>query len=185
MNSIDAYAGAMLLRFVREVIDRHLRGQPLTDDEIATVQDHAHHGVFITLRRHKQLRGCIGTFTPRAGFARTLADIAIASTRDPRFAESPVAISELADLRIELSILSPLVRVTDLRGFVRGVHGIHLRINGKTGCFLPEVGLDLGWDTETFLSELCRRKLALHPHAWRDASVEMSIFTVQKFVESI
>jgi AmmeMemoRadiSam system protein A len=183
LDSIDPQTGAMLLRFVRRAIERHLTGQPCSDDELAAIRDCAQHGVFITLRKHQRLRGCIGTFLPRAGFSRTLMDIAVAATRDPRFAEEPVALSELADLRIELSLLSPLTRVFDARNFVRGVHGAYLRIGTLTGCFLPDVGLDQGWDTDMFLAELCRRKMNLGPEAWRDERAELYVFTVQKFVE--
>jgi len=52
-----------------------------------------------------------------------------------------------------------------------------------TGSFLPDVCANLGWDKQTFLSELCRQKMGLSPEAWRDEQAELSVFTVQKFAE--
>jgi AmmeMemoRadiSam system protein A len=140
-------------------------------------------GVFVTLRKAGRLRGCIGTFAPRADLPETVVEMAVAATRDPRFTAMPISSAEAKDIRIELSILSPLRRIEDPLDFELGRHGIHLRHGIAAGCFLPDVGTEQGWDKETFLSELCRQKAGLRPDAWRDPAVEIQVFTVQKFAE--
>lgn len=184
MQIINAHIGQLVLRHARQVIQWHLTGLQGTPEPPTDIAELENCGVFVTLRKQGRLRGCIGTFAPRAAFAQTLADIAIAATRDPRFADCPISPTELPDLRIEVSILSPLRRLEHPLDFERGVHGIHMRCRGATGCFLPDVGIDQGWDRERFLSELSGHKMGLPPDAWRDPQAEISAFTVQKFVES-
>ncbi len=143
----------------------------------------ARRGVFVTLRKRGRLRGCIGTFTPRADLPETVVEMSASATRDPRFTAMPISPTEEKDIRIELSVLSPLRRIEDPLDFELGRHGIYLRHGIAAGCFLPEVGTESGWDKERFLSELCSQKAGLSPDAWRDRAVEIQVFTVQKFVE--
>ena len=183
MESIDDHTGVKLLRMARAAITTKISGEPNhpMDDSFKSVT--ARRGVFVTLRKSGQLRGCIGTFTPNADLPETIAEMAMAATQDPRFVNTPISASELKDIRIELSILSPLERMEDPLSFELRRHGIHLKQDKATGCFLPDVGANLGWDKKTFLSELCRQKAGLSPDAWRSEQTEIYRFTVQKFVE--
>jgi len=183
METIDEKTGARLLGVARAAIAAVLQGHretPLGEEPWPKME---RRGVFVTLRKAGRLRGCIGTFTPTADLPQTVADIAVAATRDPRFIGNPVSAAELNDIRIELSVLSPLQRISDPLAFELGRHGVQIRYGPATGCFLPDVGVDLGWDKETFLSELCRQKAGLPPDAWRDKQAEVCVFTVQKFAE--
>ncbi|MFQ5430358.1 MAG: AmmeMemoRadiSam system protein A [Phycisphaerae bacterium] len=183
MEPIDERTGARLLALARARITEAVTGErhtPSPDEPWPAMEPR---GVFVTLRKSGRLRGCIGTFEPSSGLPDTVATMAEAATRDPRFLNNPIRADELADIRIELSILSPRVRIRDPLAFELGRHGLYLKHGHAAGCFLPDVGADLGWDKETFLSELCRQKAGLSPQDWRDDAAEIYTFTVQKFAE--
>ena len=84
--------------------------------------------------------------------------------------------AELPLLQFEISILSPLVRITDPAEVQVGLHGLHIAQRGLRGLLLPQVATEYGWDRETFLSHACL-KAGLSGDAWRHGA-EMHIFTV-------
>ena len=138
-------------------------------------------GVFVTLRKGGALRGCIGTFTSRQPLFKTVPEYTLQSAFfDPRF--PPVAPQEVASVRIEVSVLSPLRRARPEEVEV-GKHGIYIRRAGRSGCYLPEVATDYGMSREEFLSSCCANKAGLPPDAWRQKETEILIFTTFKFAE--
>jgi AMMECR1 domain-containing protein len=52
---------------------------------------------------------------------------------------------------------------------------------GRSGCFLPEVATDQGWDAAEFLSQCCQGKAGLPPDAWRQPGTKVFLFTSEKF----
>lgn len=183
MTLFDQQLESRLLRIARETLNATLQGESIAFANVDDLRSIPHNGLFVTLRRQGELRGCIGTFADRRDLVDVIAAIAQATLGDPRFADRRISANELVDIRIELSILSPLESMTDPLDFERGVHGIHLRHSNATGCFLPEVGMDVGWDKETFLSQLCHGKAGVDRQAWRSNDVVLSRFTVTKIVE--
>lgn len=138
--------------------------------------------VFVTLTtKSGQLRGCIGTTIPQYPLYQAVINMAIAAaTEDPRF--TPVKPYELDDIKIEISILSPLKRVFSHKDIKEKVHGVMVRSGGRSGLFLPQVWEQLP-KKEQFLSELCWGKAGLPPNAWQDPKTELYVFTVFKFEE--
>ena len=129
-------------------------------------------GCFVTLNHQSgKLRGCIGTFEADAPLLHNVVRMAEASTRDPRFVDDPVTTDELEDLRIEVSILTPLTPIDDPTEMRLGIDGIY--ITGKrfgarvSGCFLPQVATEQGWDVPTTLSMCCAHKMGLPADAWK------------------
>ena len=181
MAQIDDQSGMRLVQLARAAVAAEVAGDDLPAPDPETWPIDARPGVFVTLRKQTLLRGCIGTFSPREDVPSTVVEMARAAARDPRFLATPICASEVSHLRIEVSLLSPLERIEDPLAFERGRHGLYLKHGSAAGCFLPEVGIEQGWDRETFLSELCRQKAGLPPQAWRDREAEISTFTVQKF----
>ncbi len=141
-------------------------------------------GCFVTLKNHGHLRGCIGTFRPTDPLGVTLVNMAAAAARDdPRFFGNPISADELPDLTVEVSVLSELVETDDPLSLRIGVDGIYIVSGGRSGCFLPEVATDLGWDASEFLSQCCAGKAGMAPDAWRDPSTTVYLFTSEKFGE--
>lgn len=137
--------------------------------------------VFVTLHKNGQLRGCIGTTTPRDPLWRAVHELAhSAAFRDPRF--PPVTAEEVPELHIEISVLSPLQPVANADAILPGTHGVVVRRGHQCGLFLPQVWDQLT-DKDQFLTILCREKAHLPGTAWRDGTAELSVFTVCAFAE--
>ncbi|MEW6556217.1 MAG: AmmeMemoRadiSam system protein B [Elusimicrobiota bacterium] len=139
--------------------------------------------VFVTLEKNHQLRGCIGTTEARMPLYQAVSQLAIAAaTEDHRF--PPVTKTELNDIEIEISVLSPLKKIASADEIVERKHGVVVRKGFRSGLFLPQV-----WEhpelskKEAFLSELCRQKAGLEPGAWKKGDVDLYIFTVFAFKE--
>ncbi len=173
-----------LLGVARRVIGCAVRGEPVgaftSDDPVFNEP----RGCFVTMHNHGQLRGCIGQFQPKASLIATLREMAIATTRDPRFRHRPVTSAELPDIEIEISVLSPLVKTDDPLSLELGIHGIYIRRGGASGCFLPQVATETGWSKEEFLGHCCADKAALPVNAWREKETEVLLFTAEVFSEA-
>ena len=139
-------------------------------------------GAFVTLHSHGNLRGCIGNMVGSEPIYLTVRDMAVeAAVGDPRF--PAVKASELEDIEIEISALSPLERVDSADKIQLGIHGVIVKKGFRSGVFLPQVATETGWSKEEFLSQLCAQKAGLSPDAWKDKSTELYVFTAEVFSE--
>jgi AmmeMemoRadiSam system protein B/AmmeMemoRadiSam system protein A len=121
---------------------------------------------FVTLKKDGELRGCIGHLWADVPLYRIVQQMTVsAATSDPRF--PPVTLDELDQLSIEISILSPMRRVTDIQQIEVGTHGLLLLKGNRQGVLLPQVPVDQGWDRETYLDNLCL-KAGLPSDCWTD-----------------
>ena len=137
--------------------------------------------VFVTLNKNKQLRGCIGTTVPQEPLYKAVINMSIASaTQDPRF--NKVTLDELDKIKIEISVLSPMKKVSSAKDIKENVHGVIVKRGFNSGLFLPQVWQHLP-KKENFLSELCWSKAGLPPDSWKDEKTELYIFTVFAFEE--
>lgn len=138
-------------------------------------------GVFVTLWNRGRLRGCIGNFNETADLLAAVRDTALAALADPRFTDNPVTLLELDDIDVEVSLLSPRVKMNHVRELVPGVHGIYVRRAARIGCFLPKVAAERGWSAEQFLAQCCVLKAGLEPDAWQRPDAEVFVFTADVF----
>jgi hypothetical protein len=137
-------------------------------------------GVFVTLKKNEELRGCIGTFEPETPLYENVIEMAIAAaTQDPRF--NPVKEDELDDLEYEISVLSPLKKVDSYKDVEIGKHGVQIKKGSRSGVFLPQVATENNWDRDKFLSVLCSQKAGLSSDCWKDPETEIYVFTAQVF----
>ena len=84
---------------------------------------------------------------------------------------------------MEVSVLSPLKRVTDPQDVCVGVHGVMIRRGFNSGLLLPQVATEQGWNREMFLSYACR-KAGLAPDAWKDPSTRIEVFKAIVFEQA-
>jgi AmmeMemoRadiSam system protein A len=169
-----------LLELARAAVEAEIRGEPRPAPDSGGICSEKR-GCFVTLTNGGRLRGCIGTFSPTAPLGETLVEIGAAAARDPRFVGDPVTPSELPELRVEVSVLSPLEETDDPLGQIRiGEHGIYI-VGRSAGCFLPEVATELGWSAEEFLDNCCTSKALMPPGAWREPGTKVYLFTSEKF----
>jgi len=171
-----------LIDIARSSIEQYLKtGKKieLTENDPVFVREL---GAFVTLNEHGELRGCIGHMIGDGPLYLTIRDMAIeAAVHDPRF--PPVTVSELKDIGIEISVLSPLERVYSADKIEMGKHGVLVRRGFSSGVFLPQVATETGWSKEEFLSQLCAQKAGLSPDAWKDPATEIYIFSAEVFSE--
>jgi len=138
-------------------------------------------GAFVTLSESGVLRGCIGYTSAAKPLYLTVRDTAtLAAMRDPRF--KPVTASELPDLEYEISVLSPLRRVTDLQQIKIGEHGLLMKNGGNEGLLLPQVPVEQKWDRQTFIEQTCI-KARMSSDCWKDENTDIFSFTAVVFHE--
>jgi hypothetical protein len=136
-------------------------------------------GAFVTLKEHGQLRGCIGYVAPVKPLSITVRDVAMfAALRDTRF--RPVSAGELGALEYEISVLSPLRRVLDVKEIRVGQDGLIMKSGDTEGLLLPQVPVEEKWDRATFLEQTCY-KAGLPKNCWQDADTDIFRFTAVVF----
>ncbi|GAB4469835.1 MAG: hypothetical protein Kow00124_05390 [Anaerolineae bacterium] len=177
-----------LLRLARASIEAAAQGHPPPSVNLDELPERLRQpaACFVTLHWHGQLRGCTGVLAARAPLAQEVVETAKRTAlSDPRFA--PVEAWELPDLTIEISVLSepqPLdvPRPQDLPRLLHpGVDGVVLQRGPYRATFLPQVWKRIP-DPHEFLGMLCR-KMGLHPLAWLEPGMEVSIYHVEEFAE--
>lgn len=171
-----------LLEIARKTIEEYLKSGKRPDFSENDPRLTAISGAFVTLNKHGELRGCIGNIIGQKPLYETVKDMAVESaTADPRF--QPVTKEELKDVEIEISVLSPLRKISDISEFELGKHGVIVKSGWNQGVFLPQVALETGWSKEEFLSNLCAHKAGLSPDAWKNPKTEIHIFSAIVFSE--
>jgi AmmeMemoRadiSam system protein A len=115
-------------------------------------------GVFVSLHRKGQLRGCIGTFLPTTeNVANEVIRNAIeSSTRDPRFA--PVTEAELADLEISVDVLSQPEAIDSKEKLDPTCYGCIVKAGGRRGLLLPDLP---GVNTPDQQIAICKQKAGI------------------------
>ncbi|HCJ67270.1 MAG TPA: hypothetical protein DHV62_08120, partial [Elusimicrobia bacterium] len=170
-----------LLTLARESIESSLEGKK-TEFTPKSQELKNLGAVFVTLRKREQLRGCIGTTMARRAIYEEVAEMACAAAfQDYRF--PPVKKEELKDIKIEISVLSPLEKVKSAEEIKPKIHGVYLRQGNYAGLFLPRVWEETGWNKEEFLSNLASHKAGLPEDAWKNTRTDLYIFTVFSFEE--
>ncbi|HOK80214.1 MAG TPA: AmmeMemoRadiSam system protein B [bacterium] len=171
-----------LLKIARQTIEYHLSGKKLPQLNITDPVLCEKRGVFVTLRKKGELRGCIGMILPRERLIDAVKEMAIESaTGDPRF--PPVALKELKDIEIEISVLTVPTKVSSPDEIVLGRDGVIVKKGFRQGVFLPQVADETGWTKEQFLSALCEHKAGLEPDAWKKPDTELYTFQAEVFSE--
>lgn len=174
-----------LLRLARNSIAAYLAELPPPPAEVAGLNDF-HAGVFVSLHIDERLRGCIGYVEGARTLLEALQETAIsAASRDPRF--EPLSADELPRAEIEISVLSPLRKITSPAEIVPGMHGVMVRLGHHQGLLLPQVALHHNWKpspagVETFLEHVCQ-KAGLPAEGWKDPNIEIFVFEAEVFSE--
>lgn len=171
-----------LLKIARDSITEYLTNKTtpgLTEDDpvLRSIM-----GAFVTLRENEELRGCIGNITGTLPLFETIRDMAIAAaTEDPRF--SPLESYELENIKIEISVLSPLKKIQNTDEIVIGKHGVLVKDGLRSGVYLPQVANETKWSKEEFMNSLCGSKARMSPDAWKKGKCEIFVFTAEVFGE--
>ena len=152
-----------LLAVARGAIARSLGAAPVASAEACTDRHKA--GAFVTLHAHGALRGCIGHIEPDDAIGRVIPRCAVsACSADSRFAA--ITEIELPALAIELSLLGPLVPISESTDIQIGRDGLVVELGWRRGLLLPQVATEWKWNREAFLAHTCQ-KAGLPRDAWQ------------------
>ena len=181
---LDAKEEKLLLQSARKTLEDTFKNNTkspyyLPDDQVTEhLKDKK--GVFVTLNENGELRGCIGQLFAGKDLSHTVSDTALLSAfGDHRF--ETLEPEELKKIDIEISVMSPMKKVTDWKDIVLGRDGMRIMKNGRSALFLPQVALEQGWNLEETLQYLCR-KAGMDSMDYKSGA-EFETFTAQVFGE--
>jgi len=183
MIELDKDQQIKLLKLARKTIADKLGitvdiGSLSFDDEIYKEKC----GAFVTIHIKGDLRGCIGYIEGVKPIPETVKDMAAASAfSDPRF--SSLTPAEYEKIDIEISVLSPVEKVNDIKEIVVGRDGLIITRGFSRGLLLPQVPVEQGWDLNIFLSHTCY-KAGLPGDSWQKPGVVIEKFSAQVFSEN-
>lgn len=147
-----------------------LDGKPFAQQAIRSSILNSKCGAFVSLHKFGRLRGCIGHFGEDYPLHEIVAKMAYAAAfEDPRF--TPVTSDELADIDIEISVLTPMRRIRSIDEFQLHRHGIYIKKGFRSGTFLPQVADEVNWTKEEFLGHCAQDKAGIGWDGWRDAEL--------------
>jgi len=152
--------GYPLVQLARRAVESYVKEHKiLTPGELSPeMKEKA--GVFVSLKKHGRLRGCIGTFEPnQPNVAEEIVRNAISSAvGDPRF--SPVRDSELDDLDYSVDILTSPEPVESKAQLDPKKYGVIVEAGYRRGLLLPDLeGVN---DADTQI-DICRQKAGIMP----------------------
>jgi AmmeMemoRadiSam system protein A len=118
-------------------------------------------GVFVSIKKHGELRGCIGTFEPtQETIAHEIIQNAISScSRDPRF--PPLSEEELGEITISVDILSPPEPISSPEELDPKRYGVIVESGWRRGLLLPDLE---GVDTIEQQLSIAKRKAGILDH---------------------
>jgi AmmeMemoRadiSam system protein A len=173
----------VLLALARASIASALGETCFADQSAPWLRDKA--ACFVTLKQNGELRGCVGDIDARRSLLQAVTAAAHAAAfDDPRF--PPLRVSELANIRIEVSVLSalePMAALSEeetLRHIRPHVDGLLLKSGRHRGIFLPQVWSSAP-NAQDFLG-LLKKKAGLPADFWSD-EIRLYRFQVAKCSE--
>jgi AmmeMemoRadiSam system protein B/AmmeMemoRadiSam system protein A len=161
-----------LLDIARETINTYIKTGKVPDIKTSGMSSAllTPAGAFVTLHKQGKLRGCIGRFNADIPLYKVVQEMAISSAvRDYRF--SPLVSDELDDIKIEISVLTPLKRIYSPDEIILGKHGIYITKGSRSGTFLPQVANNTNWTVEEFLGTCSRDKAGIGWDGWKTAEL--------------
>jgi len=153
-------AESFLVRVARETVEEKLNARPPSKDRFVPEEFRKKAGVFVSIKKHGNLRGCIGTIVPtRDNIVEEVVSNAVsAAFYDPRF--EPVRREELEDLEFSVDVLQPPEPVSSLNELDPKRYGVIVRSGSRSGLLLPDLE---GIDSAREQVEIARRKAGIGP----------------------
>jgi AmmeMemoRadiSam system protein A len=147
-----------VVKLAKEAVESYVRAGKMPKPKELAPEMRERAGVFVSLHKHGQLRGCIGTFEPTKGNVaeEIIANAISSSTADPRF--PPVNTSELDDLEYSVDILTKPEPVTDINQLDPKEYGVIVESGWKRGLLLPDLE---GVDSVEEQIAICRLKAGI------------------------
>jgi AmmeMemoRadiSam system protein A len=160
---------------IEEKISEKVKREAKSEEEISISEEilkelDDEKGVFVTLRKNGEVRGCIGTLKEDKLWIQVQKYAVFSAFNDPRF--PPLKKDELPQIKIEISVIEKIEDVKDVSEIKLGEHGIILDMGGKGGILLPEVAIEHNVKTpEDFLDTLCK-KIGVQKGLWKKGKIK-------------
>jgi AmmeMemoRadiSam system protein A len=163
-----------LVKLARSVVESYVAQKKLPSPEGLERFEAERAGVFVSIKKHGQLRGCIGTIEPASAsiVAEVQQNAISASTKDPRF--EPVQADELPDLVYSVDVLKPPEPIGGLAELDPQRYGVIVKRGRKKGLLLPNLE---GIDTAAEQVAIAKRKAGIAA----DEEVELERFEVVRY----
>ena len=172
---------SLLLDIARKAISSHLENGTMPGKEETEPLLLEKRGCFVCIKINGKLRGCIGNFVSDRPLYQLVREMAVsAATKDPRF--YPMRKEELGESTLEISVLTPLRKVSSIEEIEVGKHGLYIEKNVARGVLLPQVATEYGWDRETFLGQTSI-KAGMAADGWKEGA-DIYIFGAEVFHEA-
>jgi AmmeMemoRadiSam system protein A len=164
-----------IVKLAKEAVKSYVcHGEVFRPKELTTEMK-SRAGVFVSIKKRGELRGCIGTFIPaRQNIAEEIVTNAIsAATQDPRF--TPVEASELDDLEYSVDVLSEPEPVRGVEQLDPREYGVIVECGFRRGLLLPDLE---GVDSVEEQIRICRAKAGISA----EEPISLYRFRVERFI---
>jgi AmmeMemoRadiSam system protein A len=164
-----------IVKLAKEAVENYVcHGKVLRPKEL-TAEMKGRAGVFVSIKKRGELRGCIGTFAPtRANVAEEIVGNAICSaTQDPRF--TPVEASELDDLEYSVDVLTEPESARSIDQLDSKKYGVIVECGFRRGLLLPDLE---GVDSVEEQIRICRAKAGISA----EEPIKLYRFRVKRFI---
>ena len=163
-----------LTKLAKDTVEGYVRDSKLPQPSELTPEMRGKAGVFVSIKKHGQLRGCIGTFEPdKSNVAQEIISNAVSSAiKDPRFL--PVVAEELPDLTYSVDVLTTPEPVESEKELDPKRYGVIVEKGKRHGLLLPDLE---GVDTVEQQIDICRQKAGIAP----DEPVKLYRFEVKRY----
>jgi len=150
-----------LARLAKRTVETFVREGKVIPSEELTPEMRQKAGVFVSIHKSGELRGCIGTFEPqKANVAEEIIANAISSaTRDPRFFS--ITPDELEDLEYSVDVLTEPEPVKSQDQLDPKRYGVIVEAGLRKGLLLPDLE---GVDSVDYQIDICRQKAGILPN---------------------
>lgn len=184
VGKLDKQARTELLKLARQTVTAYVNGKEPPEADAGKLPAAAQQkgACFVTLQNHGQLRGCIGNMEADGPLCQAVRRNAINACQDYRFMSNPVTPTELDQLDIEISFLTPMQRIKSFDEIIIGRHGLLISYKSGRGVLLPQVAYERGWTRNEFLGEVCR-KAGVPMDSWKKPEAELYSFEAEVFGE--
>lgn len=153
---------SFLVRLAREALETYLKdGRIISVPPDLSPEFRRARGVFVSLKKNGQLRGCIGTVEPASDSVaeETISNALEAGLKDPRF--NPVEKNELAEITYSVDVLEPPEPAASLAQLDPRTYGVIVKSGRRKGLLLPDLE---GVDTSEKQVEIAKEKAGIRPH---------------------
>ena len=164
-----------IVELAKQTIEEYVRsGKTISPPRDLSPELAARAGVFVSLKKQGNLRGCIGTFEPTANTVaeEVIRNAIAAAMQDPRF--HAVEKDELTEIEFSVDVLSPPEKITSIKDLDPKIYGIIVVQGMRRGLLLPDLE---GVDTAEEQLKITKMKAGI----WTDENLEIFRFTVTRY----